>query len=134
MDPNLAVIVLAPLAVVVAILFLFTRRRRKRKKVAPPVRPSAPLQQSAANPSRPPAGIATTWAPPAGAHAPSPVAPTVVAPPGASPSWDQAASAPAKGGSATWGSPSAPGAVPGPPSAVPPPAWGAAVAAANPPP
>jgi hypothetical protein len=65
MDPTIGVLILAPLAVIVAIAYLFTRRRRKHVKAAPPVRPSSPLP-AFANPSRP-AGIATTWAPPAGA-------------------------------------------------------------------
>src|SRR5437879_3552500 len=109
MDPLYGVLVLAPLAVIVAILYMFTRRRRiKHNKVAPPVRPASTPAQAVATPSRPPAGIATTWAPPAGAHAPSPVAATVVVPPGgAAPAWDQPP--PAKPGAPTWGSPSAPG-------------------------
>src|ERR1700704_6447041 len=105
MDPVYGILVLAPLAVIVAIAYLFTRRRRKRGKVAPPVRPPS---QPRVTPAAHPAGIATTWAPPAGAHAPSPVAPTVVAPPGAAPSWDQPASPPSKSGQTAWGSPSAP--------------------------
>src|SRR5258705_9321476 len=98
MDPVYGILVLAPLAVIAAIIYLFPRRRRTHKKVAPPVRPAR--QQAGSNPAS--AGVATTWAPPAGAHAPSPVAPTVVVPPGASPSWDQSASAPTKVGQATW--------------------------------
>jgi hypothetical protein len=105
MDPVYGILVLAPLAVIVAIAYLFTRRRRKRGRIAPPVRPSSQPQTAAASH---PAGIATTWAPPAGAHAPSPVAPTVVAPPGGAPSWDQPAGAQPRSGQATWGAPAAP--------------------------
>src|SRR3979409_2158853 len=95
MDPLYGVLVLAPLAVHVATVYLFPRRRRiKHKKAGPPVRPASPSPGSPANPSRP-AGIATTWAPPAGAHAASPVAATAVAPPGGpSPRRDTAQSPP----------------------------------------
>src|ERR1700694_800174 len=106
MDPVYGILVLAPLAVIVAFVYVFTRRRRiKHKKVAPPVRPSAPIAQRAPSPSPSPSppGIATPWPPPAGAHAPSPVAATVVVPPSGSPSWDQAAAPPANAGQPTWG-------------------------------
>src|SRR5438034_973668 len=67
MDPVYGILVLAPLAVFVAILYLFTRRRRTHRKVAPPVRPASSRPQSSSNPGS--SGVATTWAPPAGAHA-----------------------------------------------------------------
>src|SRR5450631_1839905 len=119
MDPVYGILVLAPLAVIVAIAYLFTRRRRKRGRIAPPVRPPSQPQTVAASH---PAGIATTWAPPAGAHAPSPVAATVVAPPAGSPSWG-----------APGGPPAAP-AGPAGPGGAPAPAWAAPGAGAPPPP
>src|ERR1700680_5312783 len=124
-----AEIILAFAAIVAAALFRRTRGRRvKHKEAGPPLRPSSPIPQSAATPPRP-AGIASTWAPPS-MQAQAQVAPTVIAPPGASPSWDQPASSPAKPGQqATWGSPAASPAPPGPPPA-PSPAWAAGAPAA----
>ena len=52
MDPVYGILVLAPLAVIVAIAYLFTRRRRKRGKIAPPVRPPSQPQTAAASLSR----------------------------------------------------------------------------------
>src|SRR5450759_4820176 len=98
MSVEYAYIILAVVALVAGILYMQVRRRRRHKKSAPPVRPAAPASQTA--------GVASTWAPPAMAtHAPSPIAPTVVVPPSASPSWDQPAASPAKPGQGTWGAP-----------------------------
>src|SRR5438874_2144701 len=72
MPNEYAVIILAVAALLTGGLYLMTRRRRKKKKSAPPVRPAAPVNQTA--------GVAATWAPPAPAR-PAPVAPTMVAPP-----------------------------------------------------
>jgi len=123
MPNEYAVIILAVAALLTGGLYLMTRRRRKKKKSAPPVRPAAPVNQTA--------GVAATWAPPAPAR-PAPVAPTMVAPPpGAAGGWG--APPPAKPAQPGWGSPASPAVASSPPAGSPtwgaPPAQGSAPAA-----
>src|SRR5438477_12426236 len=81
MPSEYLVIILAVAALVVGVLYLMTRRRRRKKKSAPPVRPAAPINQTA--------GVSESWAPTEPAR-PATVAPTMVAPPPVSPGWRDA--------------------------------------------
>src|ERR1700738_3238792 len=117
MPVEYADIILAVAALFAAILYLRPPRRHRKKKAAPPVRPASPNNQTA--------GVASTWAPPAATH---PVAPTIVFPPPAGPSWDQPAASPAKPSAASspsWGAPSSA-------SAAPAPTWGSPAGAVPP--